>query len=305
MYAINDLRLFVRTAELENLSAAARELGCTAAAASAAVLRLEKRLGVRLFARSTRRMRLTEEGRLFLPSARAALAALADGEAALAAQRQQLAGPIRLALPSDLGRHLLRPWLDPFLEQHPGITLTLSVGDALTDLVRSNIDLALRYGQLDDSPLVRRQLTLTRRVAVAAPAYLDRHGTPQTPDDLHRHALLPLLHDGQLRGPWRFCAGNEVREIHAEGRRGSDDGALIRDWALAGYGIAFKSWHDVAADVATGRLRLLMPDWCQETVPLQLVFLQNRYPVQRQRQLIEYLQARFTAFDADWPFPAC
>ena len=116
MYSLDDLKLFVRTAKLENLSAAARELGRTAATASAALIRLEQRLSARLLARTTRRMRLTEEGRVFLEAARKALAALEEGEGALAEQREELAGPLRLSAPADLGRALLRGWLIEFLQ---------------------------------------------------------------------------------------------------------------------------------------------------------------------------------------------
>ncbi|AOY94336.1 LysR family transcriptional regulator [Cupriavidus sp. USMAA2-4] len=304
MYSLDDLKLFVRTAELENLSAAARELDRTAATASAALIRLEQRLNARLFARTTRRMRLTEEGRLFLDAARRALAALEEGEGALAEQREELAGPLRLSAPSDLGRSWLRGWLDDFLETHPQLSLELSIGDTLADLFRSNVDLAVRVGWLEDSSLVRRQLTTTRRVAVAAPSYLARAGRPASPEQLARHQLLCLAPGGQARMRWRFQSGSQQVEVEASGRRTSDDGAVVRDWALGGHGIAFKSWFDVAADIRDGRLELLLRDWYGQALPLQLVFLRNRFPAYRQRRLIEFLEARFAAFDAAYPFPA-
>lgn len=304
MYSLDDLRLFVRTAELENLSAAAREMDRTAATASAALLRLERRLNARLFARTTRRMRLTEEGRVFLEAARKALAALEEGEGALAEQRQALTGPLRLSAPSDLGRSWLRGWLDDFLDAHPGVSLELSISDSLTDLYRSNIDLAVRVGWLEDSSLVRRQLTTTRRVAVAAPRYLARAGIPADPRELAQHDVLCLAPGGQVRVRWPFRSRDERLEVEISGRRSSDDGAVVRDWALAGYGVAYKSWFDVAGDIRAGRLALLFPDWYQEPMPLQLVFLQSRFPSLRQRRLIEFLQERFAAFDAAYPFPA-
>lgn len=303
MYSLDDLRLFVRTAELENLSAAARELDRTAATASAALIRLEQRLNTRLFARSTRRMRLTEEGRLFLDAARRALAALEEGEGALAEHRDALTGPIRLTAPSDLGRSWLRGWLDAFLDRHPQVSLELSIGDAVTDLYRSNIDLAVRVGWLDDSSLIRRQLTTLRRVAVAAPSYLARAGTPTHPQELASHDALVLSSaTGQPRVRWAFRGEAGAVELEVTGRRSSDDGAIVRDWALAGYGVAYKSWFDVAADVEAGRLVLLFPAWYLDPMPLQLVFLQNRFPSLRQRRLIEFLQERFAEFDARYPF---
>ncbi len=302
MYSLDDLRLFVRTAELENLSAAARELDRTAATASAALIRLEQRLNARLFARTTRRMRLTEEGRVFLEAARRALAALEEGEGALAEHREVLAGPLRVSAPSDMGRSWLRAWLDEFLALHPQVSLELAISDSMTDLYRSNIDLAVRVGWLEDSRLVRRQLTTLRRVAVAAPAYLARAGTPTHPSELERHEVICLSPGGQTRVRWPFRSGETLLEVEISSRRMSDDGGIVRDWALAGHGIAYKSWFDVAADVEAGRLVHLFQDWTHDPMPVQLVFLQSRYPSLRQRRMIAFLQEKFAALEARYPY---
>lgn len=150
MSSILDLEIFVRTADSGSISAAARTLALTPAAASIALKRLETRLGIRLFARSTRSMRLTEEGRRYLESVRLALAALADGEQALKHQTQGLSGVLQLAAPSDFGRNVLLPWLDDFKRRHPNIQLQLLLNDRHSDLFRETVDAGRLVTLFDD-----------------------------------------------------------------------------------------------------------------------------------------------------------
>ncbi|MGH8408549.1 MAG: LysR family transcriptional regulator, partial [Pseudomonas sp.] len=146
MSSILDLEVFVRTADTGSLSAAARSLSLTPAAASIALKRLETRLGIRLLARSTRSMRLTEEGRRYLDSVRVALEALSEGEQAVKQQGQSLSGLLQLAAPSDFGRNVLLGWLDEFKLEHPNVRLQLLLNDSNADLFRETVDIALRFG---------------------------------------------------------------------------------------------------------------------------------------------------------------
>ena len=157
-----DLEVFVRTADTGSLSAAARSLNLTPAAASIALKRLETRLGIRLLARSTRSMRLTEEGRRYLDSVRVALEALAEGEQAIKQQGQSLSGLLQLAAPSDFGRNVLLGWLDEFKLAHPTIRLQLLLNDSNADLFRDTVDIALRFGVPRDSSLVAVSYTHLR-----------------------------------------------------------------------------------------------------------------------------------------------
>jgi len=181
MIALDDLRLLVRIADAGNLSAAARQLGWLPATASAALKRVETELGARLFERTTRSMRPTEAGQRYLGYARQALEALDEGAESLGQDRTELSGPIRIAATSDLGRHILRPWLDAFCDEHPGVRITLVLGDRLADLMREDLDFALRYGHLQDSALVRRPLASHPRVIVGAPSYFKKHGRLLSP----------------------------------------------------------------------------------------------------------------------------
>ena len=292
---IADLQILLHTARSGTLSAAARALGMTPAAASAALKRLESQLGARLFERSTRAMRLTPQGQTMLDYAGRAFELLAEGEAMLAADRGALVGSIRVAAPSDLTRNVLLPWFDAFLAEHPGVELALSVGDRPLDVTRDEVDLALRYGPLADSRLVARPLAQSRPRLFAAPAYLARHAAPRTPQDLLSHNCLTFHRGGRRQQVWRFGLKGQWADVRVHGDRSSDDASLARLWALAGVGITFKSALDLRAEVARGELVELLPEWDTEPYPLHALLPSGRFVPARVRALIDFLAARFAA----------
>nr|WP_315449048.1 LysR family transcriptional regulator [uncultured Pseudomonas sp.] len=296
MSSILDLEIFVRVADSGSISAAARALELTPAAASIALKRLETRLGIRLLARSTRSMRLTEEGRRYLESVRLALATLADGEQALKQQTEGLSGVLQLAAPSDFGRNVLLPWLDEFKREHPNIQLQLLLNDRHSDLFRETVDVALRFGVPSDSTLVALPiLPQHRRVACASADYLARHGAPRHPAELCEHSALLYLRNGRPYNTWQFIRADEVLEVEVHGDYLSDDGEIARRWALAGHGIAYKAWLDVAEDVRAGRLVTLFDDWRGEHAPFNL-FCPHRVQVsERVKVLQAFLQERCQA----------
>jgi DNA-binding transcriptional LysR family regulator len=272
MYTTTELQLFVLTAQRGSVSQAARELDMQAATASAAIKRLEQQLACRLFERTTRSMRLTMQGELFLNHCRNALAALAEGEAAIEAAKGKMSGPLRLSAPADFGRHVLAPLLNDFQDAHPGLNLTLHCTDQHSDLIRDPVDMAFRYGRLQDSTLVAQTLAENRRVVVAAPAYLARHGVPASPAALVSHnCLLHNLNRSQSN-TWRLRTGKAELAIEVHGDRVSDDGGIVREWAVAGCGIAYKSAIDVRADLAAGRLVTLFNKLDGEDWPLSVVY---------------------------------
>ncbi|MBD9460072.1 LysR family transcriptional regulator [Pseudomonas sp. PDM05] len=296
MSSILDLEVFVRTADTGSLSAAARGLNLTPAAASIALKRLETRLGFRLLARSTRSMRLTEEGRRYLDSVRVALAALSEGEQALKQQNQGLSGLLQVAAPSDFGRNVVLGWLDEFKAQHPNIRLQLMLNDSNADLFRETIDIALRFGVPQDSSLVALPIAPEHcRVAVASPAYLARHGTPQAPLELSQHSALRYMRQGQISKTWRFRRANELQDVDVSGDFLSDDGEIVRRWALAGHGIAYKARLDVIGDIRAGRLLALFEDWQGEPAPLNLMCPHRLQVSERVKVLHRFLQERCQA----------
>lgn len=300
MKALFDLRLFILTADLGSLSAAARALDTSPAVASAAVKRLEAELGARLLLRSTRSLRLTSEGERFLAYARDALRSLEQAEQALHGDRAELRGTLRLSAPSDFGRRYLLPWFDVFQRQHPQLQLRLHLSDRVTDIHRQPVDAALRYGLPPDSTLVALPVAAAnRRVLCASPAYLDLAGAPRTPYDLPGHNCLRFMLSDELHTQWRFTASDGTPCIvDVSGDRVSDDGDAVRRWALAGQGIAYKSWLDVAEDVAERRLQVLCSDWTGESSPLQLMCPDRRSLSPAVQRLREFLLPRCDALAA-------
>ncbi|WP_374439279.1 LysR family transcriptional regulator [Pseudomonas panipatensis] len=271
MLRLDDLQIFVRTAERGSLSAAARELDVSAAVASAALKRLEAALEARLFARSTRSLRLTAEGELFLGHARASLQSLDDGRQLLAGGRREVAGPLQVSAPSDFGRNVLLPWLDEFQALHPRLHLRLLISDRQADLYRQPVDVAIRLGQPNDSSLVALPLAAdNRRVLCGAPDYFACHGRPRQPEDLRRHNCLLYLLAGRAHQRWSFSDGRREQVIDVSGDRICDDADVVRRWAVAGRGLVYKSWLDVAADVRAGRLEVALPDYLGEAAPMNL-----------------------------------
>ncbi|MBE8593820.1 LysR family transcriptional regulator [Pseudomonas sp. MAFF 301449] len=296
MSSILDLEVFVRTADTGSLSAAARGLGLTPAAASIALKRLETRLGIRLLARSTRSMRLTEEGKRYLDSVREALAALADGEQALRQHSQGLTGLLQLAAPSDFGRNVVLGWLDAFKVEHPNIRLQLLLNDSNADLFRDTVDIALRFGVPRDSSLVALPVVPDhQRIACASPEYLARNGTPTTPTQLAQHSTLRYMRQGRANSTWFFRQGSELQEVDVTGDYLSDDGEIVRRWALAGHGIAYKANLDIARDLKAGRLVHLLPDWQGEPTPFNLMCPHRLQVSERVKVLHRFLQVRCQA----------
>ncbi|AKJ31315.1 LysR family transcriptional regulator [Caldimonas brevitalea] len=286
-----ELRLIVACAAGGNLSAAGRLLDVSPAAASAMLQRLEARVGARLFERSTRAMRPTPAGEVLADYARRALELLNEGVAQIGDDRQALRGTVRLTAASDLTRHVLLPWLDTFLARHAGVELDLRVSDSLQDVVKDQVDLALRYGHLDDSRLVARKLLDCRRVACASPRYLAEHGTPERPEDLSAHECITFRLRNRRNTVWPFwpAVGGGGCEVRVTGRRQCDDGEIARRWAVQGLGVTYKSELDVQADLLAGRLVRLFPGWQGEAIPLHAVLPSNRFIPARVRALVDHL----------------
>ncbi len=292
---LGDIRLFVEAAQLGSLSAAGRKLGLTPAAASARLQKLEGGLKTRLFERTTRQLRLTDEGRLYLNCCRQALRALDDAEALLQAGRNAVRGKVRISATSDFGRNLLMQWLDAFNALYPDVSFALTLSDSLSNLVQEDIDLAIRFGVPQDSALAARPLAPNRRVLCASPAYLAKHGEPRDPHDLARFDCIVL---GTASGPineWRFTRGDEVQRytVPLDTARETNDGAIAREWALRGYGIVVKSMWDVEADLRADSLRVLLPDWRYPDAPLHALYHRNRFMAPRVRVLLDFLATRF------------
>ncbi|HWK63810.1 MAG TPA: LysR family transcriptional regulator [Rhizobiaceae bacterium] len=248
-----EIEVFVRVVERGSFSAAAGTLGMTPSAVSKLIGRLETRLGARLVNRTTRKLRLTPEGAGFYERGLRILAEIdaAERDAAAGAAPR---GRLRINCNVPFGQHYLLPLMPSFLGAHPDIVADISLTDRVVDLLEERADIAIRAGPLRESRLVARKLWQSRMVVVAAPAYLQRHGTPRTPDDLSRHNCLEFSFSRLVEGwPFRDSAGRDVR-IRPQGNTVVSDGEAMRLAALSGLGLARLSRFHIARDIAAGTL---------------------------------------------------
>lgn len=294
---IQDLRVLIQTASTGSLSKAATVLGLTPAATSAALKRLETQLGVRLFERSTRAMRLTSAGATLLDYASRAYELIAEGETQVSEDSASLIGLIRVSAPSDLTRAILLPWFDEFLAHHSGIQLDLSVGDRRLDIIQDELDLAIRYGVLNDSRLVARALYNAEPMVAASPEYLYKYGEPKTPLDLTKHNCLIYDRAGRSHRVWRFCKDNQWIDVPVKGDRSTDDASLARQWAIQGAGILLKSPMEQREDLVTGRLIRVLKQWNTDAYPLHAVLPSGRFIPKRVRSLVDFLVSKFQSVE--------
>lgn len=292
---LGDIRLFVEAAHLGSLSAAGRKLGLSPAAASARLVKLEDSLSARLFERTTRKLRLTDEGKIYLAHCQHALQSLDDARAALQEGRETVSGKLRVSATSDFGRHILRHWLDDFNALHPNVSIALSLSDSLSRLLHDDIDLAIRFGVPEDSSMVAKPLAVNRRILCASADYLKKHGTPKHPSDLEHHRFVLLSSSAGVANVWHFARDGETFDFVAPVAlsRETNDGALAREWAIEGHGIVMKSIWDVSADLQSGRLERVLSKWRSPDVPVNALFQRSQFMAPRVRALLDFLSERF------------
>jgi DNA-binding transcriptional LysR family regulator len=266
-----DLRLFVLIVERGSLTAASRELGLSQGAVSQRLSQLEKSAKAQLLRRSTRRLQLTEAGDQLYRTAKRVLAEIDDLHSNLSGDQGALKGAIRISAPLDLGRTYVAPVVDAYVRDNPGISISLVLSDSVLDLTEAGVDLAIRYGRLPDSALQLRRISSNRRLPVASPAYLDRVGRPEKPEDLLNFNCMALLRGGGRFDLWPFLVDGAVTTIKVSGDRDANDGGIVRQWAIDGAGVALKSAWDVADDIKCGRLEPLLVSYCPADVDLQIV----------------------------------
>ena len=289
----DEMAAFVRILDKGGFAPAARDLGLTPSALSKLVARLEARLGVRLLARTTRRLSPTPEGEGYAARARDILALIEAAEADAAAGRAQPRGHLRVNTGTAFAKHRLVPALPDFFARYPEVTLDLCVTDRRVDLVAEQADVLLRVGPLDDSSLVARKVSEGRRVICAAPAYLARRGAPRRPEDLLEHDCL-VLHGLARLTAWPFRAGTAgIRTLGVRGRATTDSAEALRDMALAGLGVVRVTEFLVAGDLAAGRLvPLLGAEHVSEEVPVWAVMAPGRQRLPRVQAFVDFVAER-------------
>lgn len=285
-----EIEVFARVVELGGFSAAARTLRMTPSAVSKLITRLEARLGVRLFNRSTRKLQLTPEGTAFYERGIRILSDLdtAELEASAGAEPR---GRLRVNSNVAFGYWFLLPLLPGFHARYPGISVDVALTDTVVDLLEERADVAIRVGPLRESSLLTRKLGETRNVVIASPDYLARHGTPRTLDELIAHNRLGFCFTRLIEG-WPFLDGKgSVVPVPPVGNSLISDGEGMRHLALAGLGIARLGAFHIDPDIAAGRLVPILEDLNPgDTDPISAVFIgQSGHLPARVRALLDYL----------------
>ena len=287
-----EMEVFVRAVEAGSFSAAARALGLTPSAVSKLVDRLESRLGVQLVKRSTRRLDLTPEGRSYLERSTAILADIEETEREVSEGGAAPRGLLRVNASIPFGTHQVVPLVPEFLARFPGITLDLSLTDAVIDLIEERADVAIRVGALRDSSLKARRLGESRRLVVASPAYLARAGTPREPADIARHACIAFNFRPALN-EWPFRVGGATVAVPVPRTVLANNGETVRDFALAGLGLARLGAFHVARDVEAGTLVPVLEEFdAGDAEQVHAIFMGHRRMPARVRVFLDFLAER-------------
>jgi DNA-binding transcriptional LysR family regulator len=290
--AFNEMAVFARVVATGSLSAAARELNLSPAMISRRLAALESRLGVRLINRTTRSLHLTDEGASYYESCARLLSEVEAAEAAVSAGGQKAQGALRVALPAAFGNQYVAPLVPQFAVRYPAVQLSLSLSDRAVNVVDEGFDLAIRIGQLTELSLSARKLAPNRRVICASPDYLRRHGTPRSPGELAQHNCLLA---GDFTSTWEYRSPEgKAGSVRLTGRYVCDNWEVLREWALAGLGIALKSTWDVRRHLENGSLVSLFPGYTFDTdVAIYAVYPHRRHVPAKTRAFIEFLADSF------------
>ncbi len=289
MTDVSDWAVFARTAELKSLSAAGRDLRLSAAVISNRIAKLEKLLGVRLLNRTTRRVNLTEEGQIFYQHCTRILHEIELIETTIGTRSGTPKGAITVTAPAGFGRRHIAPFMPAFVEKFPEIRVRLHVTDRMTDVIAEGTDIAIRIADLRAYSFIAKKLASNSRAVVAAPSYLEKHGVPQTPQDLLKHNCLLLRFPGSEQFQWTLQGPEDSVTLPVSGNLDSDNGEVLLDWCLDGAGLALKSMWEVGEHIRSGALHPVLPDWSPSGHAIYAIYPHGRLMPPRVRTFIDYL----------------
>lgn len=299
MTASDDLTFFAILAQQPSLAAAAAQLGLSPPAVSRRLAALERRLGVRLLNRTTRRLSLTPEGERYAQDGGRILADIAQLEQDLAAARAQPRGLLRIGAGFGFGRRHLGPAVAEFVARHPQVEVQLHLSDRPPDMAAEGIDVAIRFGLGGDSGLLARKIASNRRLLCAAPAYLADRPAPAHPKDLTAHDCIFIRENDQTNNTWKLVSGSRQASVKVRGRVGSNHGEVAVDWALKGLGVLLRSEWDIAPYLRSGELVRVLPDWSGQAADIHAVYLQRHLLSAKVRLFLDFLADRFAGYRRD------
>lgn len=296
MDKMTEMSLFVDVSRSESFSAAARHLRLSPSSISKIITRLEKRLGTRLFNRTTRTLHLTEAGDTFFEQCIEILDKVEHAENLIANEAQVPKGVVTINCSPGFAKYQLLSKIPVFLAQHPELELNIQINGEQVDLIKSDVDLAIRLGKLRDSNLIARKLGESKRVVCASPAYLKKHGEPISPIDLKKHNCLSISTNVSFNH-WSFTVGRQKRSISVNGNLITDNVDLLKDLALKGVGIIRLSEFMIGDDLRKGRLIPLLEQYNSEIQQIHLVYPHRHQLPLKTKIFIEFLLDTFKDID--------
>ena len=293
MSQLEQIRIFVELVQAGSATEAARRMSIATSAVSRRLKELEQRLGTELLHRTTRSMALTEDGRAYYSRCVQILEDLREADREVSSRSQELQGTLRIATPWSFGVSYLVPAVTEFMQLHPEIRVDLDMDDRRVDLVAEGIDIAIRIGELQDSSLMARRLAPVSHIVAASPTYLQRHGYPQSPDDLSQHAGLCYA-NLKSPGQWVYfdVAGNK-RTVRVPIRLRSSNGEALCHAAMAGLGILCEPSFITSRAITQGLLQPLLLDYRWYQMAVYAVYPPTRHLSPRVRRFIDFLSQRF------------
>lgn len=294
----SELAFFTLLVRQGSLARAARELGLTGPAVSRRLAQLEQRLGVRLLARTTRRMSLTPEGELYFAEGQRILGDIDTLEQTLSRTRAEPRGLLRIHATFGFGRRQLAPAISAFVVQHPAVAIQLTLTDQPINPGDQNYEIAIRFGEPPDASIVARKIASNQRQLFAAPDYLARCGQPESPADLARHDCIVIREGNTAFGTWTLCSGKQCHNIKVSGKLSANHGEVAVDWALDGHGILLRSLWDTAADLRAGRLVRVLPEWSGSPADIYAIYPQRLHLSAKVRVFLDFLSERFDNYRA-------
>jgi len=291
MDRLKQMEAFVGAVEGGSLAKAARAIGITPAMLGRHVDALERRLGVKLLHRTTRHLAVTEEGAVFVEQCKRTLGEIELAENMISSGRHAAVGHLRLTAPAGFGRRHVAPHAPDFLRAHPQVQVSCNLTDRVVDLVREGFDLGVRIGGTTDPDLVGVHLAHNRRVVCAAPAYLERHGTPGALEDLARHACLMITPNPGQVASWSFLQKDRSVNVRVQGKLDCNDGELLHRWAREGLGLAWRSTWEIQAELARGELVTVLDEFALPDYDIRAVYPRQAYVPAKVRFYVEYLKS--------------
>ena len=287
------MAFFSLLARTGSFSATARELGISKPAVSKRLALLEARLGVQLLIRTTRRSGLTPEGEIYLAHARRILADIDDMEQQVASSMAAPKGLLRVNATLGFGRSQIAPLISEFVTTQPDVQVQLQLTVNPPLLSEDVFDVCIRFGEPPDTRVIARRIAANRRLTCAAPAYLERHGTPKTPGELAAHNCIGIRQGDEAYGTWHFTAGTKIETVKVRGNLSTNDGEIAVNWALAGHGLLMRAEWDVAKYLRSGRLVQVLGNYQTPPADIYAIHPQRHQTAARVRAFVDFLIAKF------------